>query len=144
MIRFAPVLALVLAASLAGCAPEPSGGSEQATPSAPAESPQTESPSAPVPEPDFTPSATLTADGNLDLVTFGSSSCVPTIGTVTAPAADKLRVELQTAQYEVCTADYGPQENTLKLPTEASGRPLEVTLVWVDEAGTDDLVLTAK
>ncbi|MEB4616655.1 hypothetical protein OOT08_18630, partial [Leucobacter sp. M11] len=92
----------------------------------------------------FTASATLTADGALDLVTFGSSSCVPAVGTVTAPAADELRVELKTAQFQVCTADYGPQENSLEVPEEASGRPLRVTLVWVDEEETDDLVLTAE
>ncbi len=111
-IAAASALALFAALALTGCATTPGGGT--AGPSDP--SAQTAPPSdAQTGEDSELDAAWLSGGQGIGLVTWGSSTCLPTVGEVTA-AGQTVTVELVDPQDRMCTRDYVPRASYVALP----------------------------
>lgn len=82
----------------------------------------------------YTPIGILTGDGDLALVTYGSSSCPPTVTAIDSPSPNTVTIEVTSDTEGVCTADMAPTTHIVPLPGGATERPLTVT---VDYAGSD-------
>lgn len=81
---------------------------------------------------DSEPRAIVADDGNLALVTYGSSSCPPTVTGIRAEDAGTITLSLAESPNDVCTADMAATTHVVPLPDEASGRPLTVHVVYTD------------
>lgn len=79
------------------------------------------------------PSATLDGNGNISLVTYGSSSCPPAVAKAEATSADTVTIDLDGQTEGPCTADFAPTTHTIPLPGGATGRPLTVQLNYINE-----------
>ena len=120
--------ALVLSTlMLAGCATTPP------VPAAPSGTPTPE-------EPAMQLAATwLDAGRMIGLVTWGSTSCVPTAGEATADGQE-ITVTLVDPQAEACTADLAPRASEVAVPAGVDPtQPVTVHLTYLDQ--TADLTL---
>lgn len=83
-------------------------------------------------EPSVSPEtqAIINDDGDLALVTYGSSSNPPTVVGVEAPATDEVEIVLEQSTEGPMTADMAPTTHLVPLPESATGRPLSVHLIW--------------
>ncbi len=62
------------------------------------------------------------------VVTWGSSTCVPTADTIQVTGSDSVTVVFAPSENEVCTADMAPSTHTLALPEGVTDRPVELTV----------------
>jgi len=76
------------------------------------------------------PAAMLDGDGNLTLVTYGSSSCPATVTGIEAQDADTVALSLDAGSAGVCTADMAPTTHVIRVPDAASARPLTVHVTY--------------
>lgn len=115
--------------------PAPSDASGSASPSGPISSqvPGTVQPSVSASAADeYAPTASL--DGNdVVLVTFGSSSCKPTLGS-TGVVDQVLYVELKETTDGPCTADIARQETRIQLKQAQATSVLKVLLTQTNQA----------
>lgn len=71
------------------------------------------------------------------VVTWGSSSCVPIADSIEATADNSLLVSFVASPNEVCTADMAPTTHTFALPSGATKRPIELTVVLTENGQSD-------
>ena len=84
-------------------------------------------------DPDLNPSATVDGNGNLSLVTYGSSSCPPVVVGVEAVSAGVIGIALDASAEGPCTADMAPTTHTVPLPAGVMERPTTVQISYVNE-----------
>ena len=82
---------------------------------------------------DPVPTAILDDDGNLALVTYGSSSCPPTATSIEMTGEGAVNIELEPDSGGPCTADMAPTTHIIPLPDGATSRPLTVHVEYIGE-----------
>ncbi|KAA9089458.1 hypothetical protein [Microbacterium radiodurans] len=135
-IAAASALALFAALALAGCATTPGGGAAvPSDPSSPTASPS-EGGAADDSELD---AAWLSGGQGFGLVTWGSSTCLPTVGEVTA-SGQTVTVELVDPQDRMCTMDYVPRASYVALPAGVDAtQEVEIAVTGGTYRGDTDL-----
>ncbi|MFS0713727.1 hypothetical protein ABC195_07570 [Microbacterium sp. 2P01SA-2] len=106
----ASALLLLAALALAGCATTPGGATPESTGSGGADAGS----SAPAQDADVE-AAWLDGGRSVGLVTYGSSSCQPVVGEVSA-SGQTVTVELNDPEGAACTRDYVPRASYVGLP----------------------------
>lgn len=79
------------------------------------------------------PAATLDGEGNIVLVTYGSSSCPPVVANVEATSESTIAVDLDASAEGPCTADIAPTTHIIALPDGATQRPLTIQINYINE-----------
>ncbi|MDF2580042.1 MAG: hypothetical protein K0S49_1621 [Microbacterium sp.] len=106
----ASALLLLAALALAGCATTPGGAAPGGAPSSGSDA------GSPAPSPEADVEAAWLDGGRaVGLVTYGSSSCQPVVGEVSA-SGQTVTVELSDPEGAACTRDYVPRASYVGLP----------------------------
>ena len=72
-------------------------------------------------------------EASLAVITYGSSSCPPTVTSIEVAADGTVDIELDPATEGPCTLDIAPTTHVIALPDEATARPLTVRLNYTGE-----------
>lgn len=85
-------------------------------------------------------------DRSIEIVTYGSSSCIPVITAISVPGVQQIDIRLEhPTQDRFCTMDYAPQVNEFRAPSQISpNSTVHLTVTLPDGETVKDFDLSAK
>ncbi|GAA4345741.1 hypothetical protein [Microbacterium rhizosphaerae] len=81
-------------------------------------------------------------NGSFAFATWGSSTCPPSVGSVTATGAAAVVVQLTASAETACTMDMVPRAGLTAVPATVTGDAVKVAFLGAGAAGTADMLGT--
>jgi hypothetical protein len=78
--------------------------------------------------------------GSFAFLTWGSSTCPPSVGSVTATGAAAVVLQLTAPANAACTMDMAPRAGITAVPPTVTGNAVKVAFVGAGAAGTTDML----